>query len=39
MRVKAKSLTTEIETGNSGSLIAEVQENIDNKQAIVVGKT
>ncbi|MGZ9984677.1 two-partner secretion domain-containing protein, partial [Bordetella bronchiseptica] len=38
LRVKAKSLTTEIETGNSGSLIAEVQENIDNKQAIVVGK-
>ncbi|AWP75014.1 hemagglutinin repeat-containing protein [Bordetella bronchiseptica] len=38
LRVKAKSLTTEIETGNPGSLIAEVQENIDNKQAIVVGK-
>ncbi|WP_430622270.1 hemagglutinin repeat-containing protein [Bordetella bronchiseptica] len=38
LRVKAKSLTTAIETGNSGSLIAEVQENIDNKQAIVVGK-
>ncbi|QGB61347.1 filamentous hemagglutinin/adhesin [Bordetella parapertussis] len=38
LRVKAKSLATEIETGNPGSLIAEVQENIDNKQAIVVGK-
>ncbi|CCN01949.1 filamentous hemagglutinin/adhesin [Bordetella bronchiseptica Bbr77] len=38
LRIKAKSLTTEIETGNPGSLIAEVQENIDNKQAIVVGK-
>ncbi|AOB26674.1 hemagglutinin repeat-containing protein [Bordetella bronchiseptica] len=39
LRVKAKSLTTEIETGNPGNLIADIQENIDNKQAIAVGKS